>query len=196
MEKLDNIYLEIPTYKDGSWDINFTPDKWGDAFTEGSSWHWTWCVFHDPLGLAESFGGIEKMRNRLDEVFTAPPTFNYSYYGQQIHEITEMIVANSSSAINVVMANEFSRMAAYPNPFNPVTSIRYNLEDNSNVKITIYDLLGNVINELFQGNQSAGFNNISWNATNSVGESVSTGVYIYKIQTDASFKIGRMMYLK
>ena len=80
--------------KDGSWDMNFTPDKWGDAFTEGSSWHWTWCVFHDPLGLAESFGGIEKMRNRLDEVFTAPPTFNYSYYGQQIHEITEMIVSD------------------------------------------------------------------------------------------------------
>ena len=80
--------------KDGSWDKDFTPDKWGDAFTEGSSWHWTWCVFHDPLGLAESFGGIEKMRNRLDEVFTAPPTFDYSYYGQKIHEITEMVVSD------------------------------------------------------------------------------------------------------
>ena len=80
--------------KDGSWDSNFTPDKWGDAFTEGSSWHWTWCVFHDPIGLAESFGGIEKMRNRLDEVFTAPPTFDYSYYGHQIHEITEMVVSD------------------------------------------------------------------------------------------------------
>lgn len=80
--------------KDGSWDKNFTPDKWGDAFTEGSSWHWTWCVFHDPKGLAASFGGIEKMRKRLDEVFTAPPTFNYSYYGQQIHEITEMIISD------------------------------------------------------------------------------------------------------
>tara|TARA_B110000503_G_scaffold65887_1_gene103437 strand:- start:1012 stop:2265 length:1254 start_codon:yes stop_codon:yes gene_type:complete len=79
---------------DGSWDKGFTPDKWGDAFTEGSSWHWTWCVFHDPLGLAESFGGIEKMRNRLDEVFTAPPIFDYSYYGQQIHEITEMVVSD------------------------------------------------------------------------------------------------------
>ena len=80
--------------KDGSWDTGFTPDKWGDAFTEGSSWHWTWCVFHDPNGLAESFGGINKMRKRLDEVFTAPPTFNYSYYGQQIHEITEMIISD------------------------------------------------------------------------------------------------------
>jgi predicted alpha-1,2-mannosidase len=80
--------------KDGSWAKTFTPDKWGDAFTEGSSWHWTWCVFHDPIGLAKSFGGIEKMRNRLDEVFTAAPTFDYSYYGQQIHEITEMLVGD------------------------------------------------------------------------------------------------------
>ena len=80
--------------KDGSWAKTFTPDKWGDAFTEGSSWHWTWCVFHDPIGLADSFGGIEKMRNRLDEVFTAAPTFNDSYYGQQIHEITEMLVSD------------------------------------------------------------------------------------------------------
>ncbi|RIA09302.1 putative alpha-1,2-mannosidase [Flavobacteriaceae bacterium MAR_2010_72] len=80
--------------EDGTWATTFTPDKWGDAFTEGSSWHWTWCVFHDPIGLAESFGGIKKMRNRLDEVFTAKPTFNDSYYGQQIHEITEMLVSN------------------------------------------------------------------------------------------------------
>ena len=80
--------------EDGSWAKTFTPDKWGDAFTEGSSWHWTWCVFHDPIGLAESFGGVDKMRNRLDEVFTADPTFNDSYYGQQIHEITEMLVGD------------------------------------------------------------------------------------------------------
>ncbi|MDN3492735.1 GH92 family glycosyl hydrolase [Winogradskyella bathintestinalis] len=80
--------------EDGTWAKTFTPDKWGDAFTEGSSWHWTWCVFHDPIGLANSFGGIDKMRNRLDEVFTAAPTFNDSYYGQQIHEITEMLVGD------------------------------------------------------------------------------------------------------
>ena len=80
--------------KDGSWAKTFTPDKWGDAFTEGSSWHWTWCVFHDPIGLANSFGGVEKMRSRLDEVFTTEPTFNDSYYGQQIHEITEMLVGD------------------------------------------------------------------------------------------------------
>jgi len=80
--------------EDGTFQSPFRPDKWGDAFTEGSSWHWTWCVFHDPEGLANLFGGRQKMADRLDEMFVAAPTFDYSYYGVQIHEITEMLIAN------------------------------------------------------------------------------------------------------
>ena len=80
--------------EDGTFQSPFHPDKWGDAFTEGSSWHWTWCVFHDPQGLANLMGGREKMAQRLDEVFTATPTFDCSYYGGQIHEITEMLISN------------------------------------------------------------------------------------------------------
>ena len=80
--------------EDGSFQSPFRPDKWGDAFTEGSSWHWTWCVFHDPQGLANLFGGRQQMADRLDEMFVAAPTFDYSYYGVQIHEITEMLIAN------------------------------------------------------------------------------------------------------
>jgi predicted alpha-1,2-mannosidase len=80
--------------EDGTFQTPFRPDKWGDAFTEGSSWHYTWCVFHDPQGLADLMGGREKMAQRLDEVFTSAPTFDYSYYGVQIHEITEMLISN------------------------------------------------------------------------------------------------------
>jgi len=80
--------------EDGTFQSPFRADKWGDAFTEGSSWHWTWCVFHDPQGLANLMGSREKMAQRLDEVFTTAPTFDYSYYGAQIHEITEMLIAN------------------------------------------------------------------------------------------------------
>ena len=80
--------------EDGTFQSPFRPDKWGDAFTEGSSWHYTWCVFHDPQGLANLFGSREKMAQRLDEVFTSTPTFDDSYYGAQIHEITEMLISN------------------------------------------------------------------------------------------------------
>ena len=80
--------------KDGSFQSPFRPDKWGDAFTEGCSWHWTWCVFHDVQGLVDLMGGKKNFVSKLDSVFTTPPTFDYSYYGIQIHEITEMLVMN------------------------------------------------------------------------------------------------------
>jgi len=79
---------------DGSFQSPFRPDKWGDAFTEGCSWHWTWSVFHDVQGLIDLMGGKEKVIEKMDSVFIAPPTFDYSYYGSQIHEITEMLIMN------------------------------------------------------------------------------------------------------
>lgn len=79
--------------KDGSFQSPFRPDKWGDAFTEGSAWHYTWSVFHDPRGLIQLMGGDARFVAKLDSVFTAPPTFDDSYYGFPIHEITEMVIA-------------------------------------------------------------------------------------------------------
>ncbi|MFZ4561242.1 MAG: GH92 family glycosyl hydrolase [Saprospiraceae bacterium] len=79
--------------QDGSFQSPFRPDKWGDAFTEGSAWHYTWSVFHDPKGLIQLMGGDARFVAKLDSVFTAPPTFDDSYYGFPIHEITEMVIA-------------------------------------------------------------------------------------------------------
>jgi predicted alpha-1,2-mannosidase len=79
---------------DGSFQSPFRPDRWGDAFTEGCSWHWTWCVFHDIQGLIELMGGKERFSDKMDSVFIVSPTFDYSYYGTQIHEITEMLIMN------------------------------------------------------------------------------------------------------
>lgn len=79
---------------DGTFQEPFRPDKWGDAFTEGCSWHWTWCVFHDVQGLIGLMGGNEAFSKKLDAVFTTPPTADHSYYGFQIHEITEMKIIN------------------------------------------------------------------------------------------------------
>lgn len=78
---------------DGSFQSPFRPDKWGDAFTEGSAWHYTWSVFHDPKGLIDLMGGDAAFVAKLDSVFTSAPTFDDSYYGFPIHEITEMVIA-------------------------------------------------------------------------------------------------------
>ena len=80
--------------QDGSFMTPFSPLKWGDAFTEGNSWHYTWSVFHDPQGLIDLMGGKETFVRMLDSVFAVPPLFDASYYGGVIHEIREMIVMN------------------------------------------------------------------------------------------------------
>ena len=80
--------------EDGSFQSPFNPFKWGDAFTEGNSWHYSWGVFHDMQGLINLMGSKETFVKMLDSVFVMPPTFDDSYYGGVIHEIREMQIAN------------------------------------------------------------------------------------------------------
>jgi predicted alpha-1,2-mannosidase len=79
--------------KDGKFQSPFNPFKWGDAFTEGNSWHYTWSVFHDIDGLIGLMGGKQKFIAKLDSVWSLPPVFDDSYYGEVIHEIREMQIA-------------------------------------------------------------------------------------------------------
>ena len=80
--------------EDGSFQSPFNPLKWGDAFTEGNSWHYTWSVFHDPQGLINLMGGKVGFNAMMDSVFNVPPLFDDSYYGGVIHEIREMQIMN------------------------------------------------------------------------------------------------------
>jgi predicted alpha-1,2-mannosidase len=80
--------------ENGTFQTPFNPFKWGDAFTEGNSWHYTWSVFHDVQGLINLMGGKKEFTTMLDSVFTLPPVFDESYYGFVIHEIREMQIMN------------------------------------------------------------------------------------------------------
>lgn len=89
-----NLNLMRGRNQDGAFQSPFNPFKWGDAFTEGNSWQWTWSVFHDPQGLINLMGGKKTFNAMMDSVFSLPPAFDDSYYGQVIHEIREMQIAN------------------------------------------------------------------------------------------------------
>ncbi|MGI4866198.1 MAG: GH92 family glycosyl hydrolase [Janthinobacterium lividum] len=80
--------------QNGTFQTPFNPFKWGDAFTEGNSWHYTWSVFHDVQGLMNLMGGPKPFVAKLDTLFTLPPIFDDAYYGEVIHEIREMQIAN------------------------------------------------------------------------------------------------------
>ena len=84
----------------------------------------------------------------------------------------------------------------YPNPFNPVTNISYDLSEESYVSITIYDMMGNVINNLVKSKQSSGFKSLQWNSTNNQGQPVSAGVYLYTIEAGDFRQTKKMILLK
>ena len=84
----------------------------------------------------------------------------------------------------------------YPNPFNPITQIKYELPKASLVNITIYDMIGRIVNNLVSSQQTAGYKSLQWNATNNRGQPVSAGVYLYKIQAGEFRQTKKMILLK
>ena len=97
---------------------------------------------------------------------------------------------------NINIPKKFNVHQNYPNPFNPVTRLSYDLPEDSFVSITIYDMLGNVVNNLVNANQSSGYKSVQWDATNNQGQPVSAGVYIYSIETKDSRQTKKMILLK
>ena len=92
--------------------------------------------------------------------------------------------------------DKFKLNQNYPNPFNPVTTLGYDLPKDGLVKITVYDMLGNVINELVNEVQNSGYKSIQWNATNNQGQPVSAGVYLYTIEAGDFRQTKKMILLK
>ena len=97
---------------------------------------------------------------------------------------------------DVIFPDRLMMHNAYPNPFNPVTYLRYDLLQNTPVNITIYDMMGRVVKTLVNGTQTAGFKTIQWNATNDRNEPVSAGLYLYTIQTGEFRQTKKMVLLK
>ena len=91
---------------------------------------------------------------------------------------------------------EFSMYQNYPNPFNPATIFRYDLPKNTNVKLTIYDLMGKIVKNLVSDQQNPGYKLIQWNSTNNKGQPISAGMYFYTIQAGEFRQTRKMVLLK
>jgi len=97
---------------------------------------------------------------------------------------------------NVIFPERLRIYNAYPNPFNPITSLSYDLPEEGLVNITIYDMMGRIVKTLVNGSQTAGFNSVQWNATNDRNEPVSAGLYLYTIQAGEFRQTKKMVLLK
>ena len=128
--------------------------------------------------------------------------FNYDWGFHASEELLDFFMQYSmtdysmSSDKNSFEPKIFTLSQNYPNPFNPITYIRYDLPEDSFVSITIYDMLGNVVNNLVNANKSSGYKSVQWNATDDFGKSVSAGVYLYSIEAGEFRQTKKMILLK
>ena len=108
----------------------------------------------------------------------------------------DTITVNIDSKEPSIVYNGFYLYPAYPNPFNPITTLRYDLPEDAMVNITIYDMMGRQVSTLVSSQQNAGYKSIRWNATNDAGSPVSAGLYLYMIQAGEFRQTKKMVLLK
>ena len=103
---------------------------------------------------------------------------------------------NNLKIKNDLLPKAFALHQNFPNPFNPITTIHFDLPKESNIKLSVYDILGRSIKELVNEKQSPGFKSIKWDATNNFGKRVSAGLYIYSIEAENFRQTKKMLLLK
>ncbi|MFH0733166.1 MAG: FlgD immunoglobulin-like domain containing protein [bacterium] len=91
---------------------------------------------------------------------------------------------------NLKLPTKFELMANYPNPFNPTTNINFGIPEAATVNITIFDQLGNLIWKLSNNYNSPGYYKLTWNGLNMHGQSVSSGIYYYRIEAKSIVNFG------
>ena len=96
----------------------------------------------------------------------------------------------------ITVLAKYSLHQNFPNPFNPTTTLRYDIPENAMINITIYDMLGRHIKTLMDQTQDAGYKSVIWNATNDYGKPVSAGIYLYQIQAGEYISTKKMVLLK
>ena len=107
------------------------------------------------------------------------------------------IVSQSTQSIKIEnIPDQFKLHQNYPNPFNPITTINYDLPQQTHVNLIIYDILGREVVKLVSEEISAGYKTIIWDSRNNYGDPVSAGIYFYQIQTKEFVKTKKMILIK
>ena len=113
----------------------------------------------------------------------------FSFKGE--FEITELIVANSQNEIPTLFPNIYSLSSAYPNPFNPITTMTLTIPEAGNVNVHIYNLHGQIVNTLLSGNNPANTYSLVWDASNS-----PSGMYFVKAEFGGITETQKLMLIK
>ena len=120
----------------------------------------------------------------------------YQAAQKHINTLEFLEIKESGLTDNLIIPHNYNLFQNHPNPFNPVTSLRYDLPEDGLVNITIYDMMGRIVKTLVNGSQTAGFKSVQWDATNDRNEPVSAGLYLYTIQVGEFRQTKKMVLLK
>tara|TARA_Y100000816_G_C25697779_1_gene368862 strand:- start:3 stop:386 length:384 start_codon:yes stop_codon:yes gene_type:complete len=111
-------------------------------------------------------------------------------------DYSEIVQLSTLSNDNANVAERFMLHQNFPNPFNPITTLRYDLPKDSFVIIRVFDMSGNKVKTLVNEVQNSGYKSIQWNATDNQGQPVSAGVYLYSIEAGEFRQTKKMILLK
>jgi len=156
-----------------------------DASSPSSEWLNRSVTGTVPEGTVWVWAGVEYYQASNDD------------HGSVYTDMLEMHISDGVSVdLDADLPGEFKILGNYPNPFNPVTKLRFDIDYRSNVTVTIYNILGNEVTTLQNGEMNPGRYSLSWNATNDQGQSVPTGMYLYKVTSDSRILTGKMLLMK
>ena len=195
---------ECTSYPDAECVANYCGGCWADYYLDGEQ---TNCdlsmdcvdVTGIDFGLCTMALGIGWVNDNCETVsgcdWVADSVDYTNAFFNSMDDCIEACFLASNDEINQ-LPHAFSLYNNYPNPFNPVTTLRYDLPEDALVNITIYDIMGRIVRTLINSQQNAGFKSIQWNATNDAGSPLSAGLYLYKIQADNFVQTRKMVLLK
>jgi hypothetical protein len=129
------------------------------------------------------------------------PNTHYSYAITALYDIAESAMSEPAeidfvNVDEVGLPTEFALHQNYPNPFNPITAVRYDLPEASEVRLTIYNILGQKVVTLVDEVQNAGYHSVTWTGLDAAGSPISSGIYMYRMETDGFTDVKKMMFLK
>ncbi|MBT4361666.1 MAG: T9SS type A sorting domain-containing protein [Candidatus Marinimicrobia bacterium] len=149
---------------------------------------------------SESLIGETVANTFLDETVMIDEVYYYQISAVDIHgnesDFSEEISANVVSLIDEVLPDVFVLEQNFPNPFNPSTTLRYGIPEETNVSLVIYDIQGNLVKKIASGSKSAGWHSYEWDGSDDSGHLVSTGLYLARLETRSYSRTIKMLYLK